>query len=36
MLFAVDALAKVQDGRPTTGTEVDATWKLLWSTEKVL
>lgn len=34
MRFAVDALEKVQAGRPSTGTEVDATWKLLWSTEK--
>lgn len=34
ILKAVDALEKSQAGRPTTGRDVDATWRLLWSTEK--
>lgn len=34
--IAVDALEKIQAGRPTTGSDLDATWKLLWSSEKVL
>lgn len=36
ILKAVDALEKAQAGRPTTGRNVDATWRLLWSTEQVL
>jgi hypothetical protein len=32
----VDALKQIQAGRPTTGHDLDATWKLMWSTEKVL
>jgi hypothetical protein len=34
IMKAVDALKQIQAGRPTTGSDLDATWKLLWSSEK--
>ena len=36
ILKTVDELCALQEGQPTTGSDLSATWKVAWTTEKVL